>query len=417
MRMKAIVCSLICLSLEVLFCQTPDTYSSTSVLNSQRSLVTPRLKSLRSSIDRIIGQQDAVMLVDPDGKEVYSYNKNMLLVPASTLKVVTALVALHYLGESYRFVTEFYLDTQNNLKVKGYGDPFLVSEAIQEITQRIRGKLLWYNDLILDETYFQRPILIPGRHTSTQPYDAPNGALCVNFNTVYFKKRNGVYMSAEEQTPLLPLALEKIRESGLNQGRIVLSSRKEEILQYAGELMGYFLTQQGIRSTGRIRPGKVETAGDTLILRYRSNLATHEVLSRLLEFSNNFIANQLLIAIGAQVYDPPGTLEKGLGAARAYMHTVLKIEDVRIVEGSGISRKNRISAAAMMQILAAFEHYHQLMRNKGQEYFKSGHLRGIRTRVGYIKDPEGRHYRFVVFINTPGKTIAPVMRAIYNYFE
>ncbi len=224
-------------------------------------------------------------------------------------------------------------------------------------------------------------------------------------------------MSAEEQTPLLPLALEKIRESGLNQGRIVLSSRKEEILQYAGELMGHFLTRQGIRSFGRIRPGKVETAGDTLILRYRSNLATHEVLSRLLEFSNNFIANQLLIAIGAQVYGPPGTLEKGLGAARAYMHTALKIEAVRIVEGSGISRKNRISAAAMIKILAAFEHYHQLMRNKGQEYFKSGHLKGIRTRVGYIKDPGGRHYRFVVFINTPGKTTAPVMRAIYNYFE
>jgi D-alanyl-D-alanine carboxypeptidase/D-alanyl-D-alanine-endopeptidase (penicillin-binding protein 4) len=415
--MKAIVFALICFSLEALVWQTPDAYSSTSVLNSQRSTVTTRLNSIRSSIDRIVGHQDAAMLVDPDGKEIYSYNKNKLLVPASTLKVVTALVALYYLGEPYRFVTEFYLDTQNNLKVKGYGDPFLVSEAIQEIAQRLRGKLLLYNDLILDETYFQRPILIPGRHRSTQPYDAPNGALCVNFNTVYFKKRNGVYLSAEEQTPLLPLALEKIRGSGLNQGRIVLSSRKEDILQYAGELMGHFLTQQGIRSTGRIRPGKVETARDTLILRYRSNLETHEVLSRLLEFSNNFIANQLLIAIGAQVYEAPGTLEKGLRAARAYIHTELKIEDVRIVEGSGISRKNRISAATMMQILAAFEHHHQLMRKKGREYFKSGHLRGIRTRVGYIKDPGGRHYRFVVIINTPGKTTAPVMRAIHSYIE
>jgi D-alanyl-D-alanine carboxypeptidase/D-alanyl-D-alanine-endopeptidase (penicillin-binding protein 4) len=357
------------------------------------------------------------MLVDPEGKELYSWNKNKLLIPASILKVVTALVALHYLGESFRFVTEFYLDTQNNLIVKGYGDPFLVSEAIQEIAQRLHGKLVWYNDLILDETYFQRPILIPGRRRSTQPYDAPNGALCVNFNTVYFKKRNGVYMSAEEQTPLLPLALEKIRESGLNQGRIVLASRKEDILQYAGELIGHFLTQQGIRSTGRIRPGKVEPAGDTLILRYRSKLATNEVLSSLLEFSNNFVANQLLISIGAQVYDAPGTLEKGLGAARAYMHTELKIEDVRIAEGSGISRKNRISAAAMMQILVAFEQYHRLMRKKGREYFKSGHLGGIRTRVGYIKDPGGRPYRFVVIINTPGKTTAPVMRVIYNFFE
>ena len=99
------------------------------------------------------------------------------------------------------------------------------------------------------------------------------------------------------------------------------------------------------------------------------------------------------------------------------MQSVLKIEAIQIVEGSGISRKNRISAAAMMHILAAFEQHHQLMRNEEQEYFKSGHLRGIRTRVGYIEDPEGRLYRFVVFINTPGKTTAPVMRAIYSYFE
>jgi D-alanyl-D-alanine carboxypeptidase/D-alanyl-D-alanine-endopeptidase (penicillin-binding protein 4) len=376
-----------------------------------------RLNSLRSSIDRIVGHQDAVMLVDPDGKELYSHNKNKPLVPASALKVVTALVALHYLGESYRFITEFYSDNQNNLKVKGYGDPLLVSEAVREIAQRMHGKLLRYNDLILDESYFQRPIVIPGRSTSIQPYDAPNGALCVNFNTVYFKKQNGVYMSAEEQTPLLPLSLEKIRESGLNHGRIVLTSRREEILQYAGELIGYFLVQQGIRSHGRIRPGKVDTASDKLILRYRSNLTAHEVISKMLEFSNNFIANQLLIAVGAQVHDAPGTLEKGLNAARSYIKMVLKIEDIQIVEGSGIARKNRISAAAMMHILDAFENHHRLMRNQGQEYFKSGHLRGIRTRVGYIEGLEGRLYRYVVFINTPGKTTAPIMRAIYDYFQ
>ncbi|MEZ4549093.1 MAG: hypothetical protein R2874_01050 [Desulfobacterales bacterium] len=44
---------------------------------------------------------------------------------------------------------------------------------------------------------------IPGTvEGSFEPYDAPNRALCVNFNTVNFKTRGRTIVSAE-QTPLV----------------------------------------------------------------------------------------------------------------------------------------------------------------------------------------------------------------------
>ena len=58
----------------------------------------------------------------------------------------------------------------------------------------------------LDDTYFTQPLTIPGISSSSNPYDAPNGALCANFNTVFFKHSRDGYASAEPQTPLLPMA-------------------------------------------------------------------------------------------------------------------------------------------------------------------------------------------------------------------
>jgi D-alanyl-D-alanine carboxypeptidase/D-alanyl-D-alanine-endopeptidase (penicillin-binding protein 4) len=44
--------------------------------------------------------------------------------------------------------------------------------------------------------------------------------------------------------------------------------------------------------------------------------------------------------------------------------------------------------------------------------FKTGTLDGVRSRAGYIENGKGGNYRFVVMINTPGKTVDPVMEVI-----
>jgi len=366
-----------------------------------------------NTLKKLIGTQDSLLVADSQGQILFAQNADKKLIPASTLKILTSLTALHYLGTDFRFVTEFYTDRDSNLKIKGYGDPVLISEVVAEIAETLSTKLGTFNNLVLDNSYFD-PAPIPGVTVTLNPYDAPNGALCVNFNTVFFKREpDGSYSSAEPQTPLLPFALKKIAGYGLKQDRVILSQEQDEITLYAGAMFQYFLKQQGILSEGGIRLGKVDKT-DKLIFRYLSKFSLQDVIARLLEYSNNFIANQTLLAIGAKVYGAPATLEKGVQAALSYAADVLKLKDIRLAEGSGISRENRISAKDLMVCLEAFEPYHSLMRHQGREFFKTGSLNGVKTRAGYIDDGTGGMYRFAVMLNTPGKSTDAVMSRLLN---
>ena len=368
-------------------------------------------------LGHLIGDRDAVLVADPNGHIVFSKNVDTPLIPASTLKLFTALVAIHYLGPDYKFFTEFYMDRHSNLKIKGYGDPLLISETIVEmihhLSMKLSAKYGIINDLILDDSYFGMQTVIPGVIVSFEPYDAPNGALCVNFNTVNFKRNKiGVYVSAESQTPLLPFILPRIRDSQIDHGRIVLSGQRNEITRYAGHLFLYFLNKEGIRLKGDVRLGKIQKEADKLIYRYVSSFSLIQSLSKLFEYSNNFIANQLLITTGAKVYGPPGSLEKGVRAALIYAKNILEIDHVQIEEGSGISRKNRISARDFYKILNAFIPHYFLLQQTDKMYYKTGTLKGIHTRAGYIKKKNGELYPFVLMINTPGKSPKPMMDII-----
>ena len=80
------------------------------------------------AVTSLIGAEDSILVVDPNGSIVISKNDTKKLIPASILKIFTSLVALHYLGPDYRYQTEFFIDHNSNLKIKGYGDPRLISE-------------------------------------------------------------------------------------------------------------------------------------------------------------------------------------------------------------------------------------------------------------------------------------------------
>ena len=360
-----------------------------------------------ADLNRFIGKNDSILIIDSKGQIILEKNADKKRMPASILKIFTSLVALHYLGDDYRFPTEFYLDAQSNLKIKGYGDPLLISEVIARIAQVLAVLLKNsqpINDLVLDDSYFQQPLTIPGITSSSQPYDAPNGSLCVNFNTVSFKSTSEGFVSAEPQTPLLPFVMGKIKASGLKQGRIVFSHDKNEIVMYAGMLFRYFFEKEGMRFRGKVKLGRIDKKTDRLVYRYDSSSSLAEIVVKLLEHSNNFTTNQLLIATGAKVIGSPGTLAKGVTIAADYAREMLDIEDMIIAEGSGISRDNRISAAQMDQVLQEFLPYYYLMRRQGREYYKTGTLYGVSTRAGYIKRGNGKFYRYVIMFNSPGKS-------------
>jgi len=367
-----------------------------------------------TNLQTLLGPLDGAIVVNPQGKVIFSHHADQKRIPASTLKILTSLVALHYLGEDYRFKTEFYLDGASNLKVKGYGDPMLISEVLMDMVDQLSSHIdsAVLQNLILDDTYFAAPLNIPGVTSSAEPYDAPNGALCVNFNTVYFtRNQKGRYVSAEPQTPLLPFVMPRIKASGLTSGRIMFSNNRKEATLYAGHLLNYFLNEKGVGLNGLIQTGQVG-GDDKLLLTYVSKYSLKQVITSLMKFSNNFVANQVLVNTGAVVHGPPGTLTKGVQVALDYAKQTLDIQDLILVEGSGISRGNKISPQHMMRILSAFKPYHDLMRTNGATFYKTGTLKGIQSRAGYIADDQGLLYQFAVFINTPGKSIDRIMDGI-----
>lgn len=369
-------------------------------------------EALERKLAPLLGKKDAVMVCAHDGRVLAALNSDRQLVPASILKVLTCLAALHYLGEGYRFPTEFYLSPDGNLKIKGYGDPMLVSERLQTIGIHLAARVGTVGHLVLDAAYFSQPIIIPGRGQSNEPYDAPNGALCVNFNTVFFNRQNNAWVSAEPQTPLLPSVIPAIKASGLKEGRITLAGDSAEALQYAGELIQYFLEEAGVTVTGRIMAGRVDPDRDRLLWQYQSPDELTAVVTALLEYSNNFTANQLLLAMGARAFGPPASVDKGLKALRRYYKTTLGLQTGTIVEASGIARGNRVSARTMMALLERFAPYHTLMRRQGRQWYKTGHLKGIRSRAGYLDAADGSLYRFVVMLNTPGRSTDRIMRVL-----
>ncbi|WP_419622046.1 D-alanyl-D-alanine carboxypeptidase, partial [Thiolapillus sp.] len=101
-------------------------------------------------------------------------------IPASTLKILTAWLAIDHWGLDHRFTTDFFLDDGQVLWVKGYGDPMQVSEEIERIAVRLKAKgLTGLNGIRLDGSYFASmaartaptPMMPPWRHwlpTSTR---------------------------------------------------------------------------------------------------------------------------------------------------------------------------------------------------------------------------------------------------------
>jgi D-alanyl-D-alanine carboxypeptidase/D-alanyl-D-alanine-endopeptidase (penicillin-binding protein 4) len=195
---------------------------------------------------------------------------------------------------------------------------------------------------------------------------------------------------------MIPFAREKIMALGEKSGRYAFSHDRRQALLYAGHLFSFFLEKKGILREGSIRPG-VHKPQDRLICTYSSKFTLEDVIKEMLAFSNNFVANQLLLSAGAAVYGAPATLQKGVRTLLDYARKDLGLQDLELAEGSGISRKNRISPEDMLKVLHRFRPYRDLLPREGPFLYKTGTLKGIRTRAGYIEKGNDKTGYIVLF--------------------
>jgi D-alanyl-D-alanine carboxypeptidase/D-alanyl-D-alanine-endopeptidase (penicillin-binding protein 4) len=358
-------------------------------------------------------QNGAYGVADSEGRLLAGCAVDRPFIPASIIKIATALVALKVLGPDYRFTTELYLDKRNNLYIRGMGDPLLISEEVALLLAELRGQgITTINSIYVDDSAFALEHQPPGRGVSSNPYDAPIGPASVNFNCVSFRKsrRHGV-RSGEKQTPTLPLMRElgqRVR-TGYHLINICPGGCREEarMARLTGELFRSLQKKAGIRGRGVIGRKQVPETAELVLVHANSRPLT-EVLATMLHYSSNFIANLVFLTIGAHQYGYPATWAK----ARQAMHSGLTgflgpTAAARIVmeEGAGLSRHNRITARAMLQLLKAFAPHADLLRYRYQVLVKSGTMKGIFNYAGYL--PGGNP--FVILLNQRRNTRRTVL--------
>lgn len=354
-------------------------------------------------ISRLV-QNGSVILTDETGQRLIAINADKPLVPASIIKILTAMAAMDLLGEDYRFSTGLYTNDRGDLAIRGFGDPFLVSDEIRIIAQRLKnGGVSRVNRIMLDQSCFSDDLAIPGLSKTNNPYDALNGALVVNFNTIHVhRKISGQIVSAEPETPLTPLAMAKA--SAVPRGkteRINLSSQKADTDRYAGELFAAIFREQGIDLADTSPGDVIVDATWREVYLHRNSRPLTDVLRGLLAYSNNFIANQVFLALPTAVGgDVPATMQQSRRLFENHIRKRLRIgrDKLVMVEGSGISRGNRMTANAMIAILEQFKPHAGLLDPKDGHPLKSGTLTGVYNYAGYLRTDRGLR-SFVIMLN------------------
>ncbi len=339
-----------------------------------------------------------VLVVNAEGKELLAQNAEKPFVPASVTKIVTAWLALEVLGPDYRFETKFYLDQRRVLYVRGGGDPFLVSEELESLAQGLVAAIGKepIARIVLDASYYPADLRIPGIEDSSRSYDALNSALAVNFNTVYAVRRGKTVRSAEAQTPITPLAISQFRKRGpKGRGRISLAQDPAVSLRYAGELIAAFIEKAGGSVKGKITTGAVPK-GLVPVYVHRQSRSLTQILHGLLVGSNNYIANQVFLEMGAHRLGGSVSLGKSLKVASGMLAAHNLAGAISIEEGSGISRGNRFTAHGLAKVLNLFAPHAELLRRGKGSWFKTGTLPDVRTVAGYANTAEHGQVRFVI---------------------
>ena len=138
--------------------------------------------------------------------------------------------------------------------------------------------------------------------------------------------------------------------------------------------------------------------------------------------SNNVMARQLFLTLATARAPPPATTARATEAVLAWLaQRRLRMPELVLDNGSGLSRRERVSAGSLARLLVAADGsavreefasslavaamdgtVQRRFRNgsvAGQALLKTGTLEGVRALAGYVIDSEGRRFAVVAIVN------------------
>ena len=401
------------------------------------------------------------------GATIAASSEHAPLNPASNAKLATAAAAIRLLGPQHRFLTGLYGkitgESVDELVIRGDGDPSLSTRDLWAMATELRAAGVrrvrsihvdqaWFDDAYVPPAFEQQP-------AEWAPFRAPIAAVSINENTVLFQIRPakdgadalvdvdppgfvdltggvGTSKKGDPEKVILGLEAKGARLTGKLGGTLPEGSRLLRVAKRVDDprlLAGYAL-RAVLKQLGADVPAEVKAGGAKqkgLLVAHRS-----EELSQLAfalgKESDNFYAEMLFKAIGAQSKGQPATAEAAAAAVTGYLESVGAMEPgVIIKNGSGLFDANRVTASSTTSLLRAAyrdprvspDFLAQLsiggvdgtMHGRFKEWSKSrairaktGTLDAVAALSGYVLAPPGRApLAFSVVVNgIPGKVSA-----------
>jgi D-alanyl-D-alanine carboxypeptidase/D-alanyl-D-alanine-endopeptidase (penicillin-binding protein 4) len=375
--------------------------------------------------------------------------------------LLTTLVALDLLGPAYRWKTDVYAlgDIEDgrldgDLLLKGYGDPFLVTERVWELVRRLRieGIDEIGGDLLIDDSWFDVGDHDPGAFDG-QPlraYNVAPNALLMNFKVVrYWFRPDGSRVDVTVDPALENLKVDNrlsVKNSycgGYQRGIAVTMNDANDEVTFAGRFPSgcerYAMSRAVLshnefvyglfKLLWRDSGGKFDGGWENVVaddeaeplLSFRSR-PLQEMITLVNKHSNNVMARQVLYTLAAEINGPPGTEESGREVVANWLADKgLEPCALALENGAGLSREARICAAAMGEMLRfawaqpympeflasmSLSGLDGTLRRRfkgsslvGTAHLKTGSLDHVAAIAGYLQSRSGRRFAVVTLQN------------------